>query len=427
MNIASGQTSIWLDCDTGHDDAFAILLAAYHSKANLIGISTTHGNASIENTTHNTLAVLEAIDATHVPVIKGRDRPLRRDPSFAPNIHGESGLDGVTLLPEHPQASPLSDSLTDAVNTILERPPNTVHIVATGPLTNIAILFSWSQELAMHIASLSIMGGALGGGFTDAPLGRVEGEGERFGNHTPWAEFNIYADPEAARTVFRNQTLAEKTTLIPLDLTHLVRGTREVQSRLFGCHRQVDYVDKTRKLSSVRSLMQEIMNFFAATYEAQFGLIDGPPLHDPLAVWVVLEPERWGDGGGERWDVDVVVEAGHYHPHKNPDSHVGQIVVKPSDTGSGVRIPRIMDIGLFWSRIDEALRAAEIRADRSGMITVNNIFGSPSGLSPSPGSPTPSPRLNTLSAADREKRKASLNTWRVTAQERMRNSDMPQV
>ena len=422
-DVFNSQMSIWLDCDTGHDDAFAILLAVYHTKANLIGISTTHGNASIEHTTHNTLAVLEAIGATHVPVIKGRDRPIRRDPSFAPDIHGESGLDGVTLLPQHPQIAPLSDSLTDAVNTILERPPNTVHIVATGPLTNIAILFSWSPELAMHIASLSIMGGAIGGGFTDAPLGEVEGEGVRFGNHSPWAEFNIYADPEAARTVFRNQTLARKTTLIPLDLTHLVRGTQEVQSRLFGFQRRVEFTDKKRRLSSVRSLMQEVLNFFATTYKSQFGIEDGPPLHDPLAVWVVLEPERWGDGGGERWDVDVVVEPGHYHPENNPKNHVGQTIIRPSANGLGVRIPRIVDINLFWNRIDDALKSAENRVESFELINGDNAPNTPLGSSPSPA---PSPCVNMLSDVEREKRKASLNTWRVTAQERMRQSDMPQ-
>ena len=414
MNVNGKRTPIWLDCDTGHDDAFAILLAAHHNEASLLGVSTVHGNAPVEDTTHNSLAVLEAIGASHIPVVHGRDRPLRRDPSFAPDIHGESGLDGVTLLPKEPSASPLSNSLTDVVNTILDRPPNTVHIVATGPLTNIAILFSWSQELALHIAGLYIMGGAVGNEFTNAPLGRVAGEGERFGNWSPWAEFNIYADPEAARTVFSNKRLAAKTTLIPLDVTHLVRGTYSVQRLLFGDARTIEPVGRMWRLSKVRNLFQEILNYFASTYKAQFGIADGPPLHDPLAVWAALEPQMFYDGGIERWDVDVVVKPGQYDPVRNSQNHLGQTIIKQSKDGKGVRIPRDLDIDRFWRRIDEALRAAEHHTLRS----------IPSG---GPGTPIgSSPRTQAL-IEELDKRKASLNAWRGTRPVPADNGTIPQV
>ena len=422
MSDAGNQASVWLDCDTGHDDAFAILLAAYHSRINLLGVSTTHGNAPVENTTHNTLAVLDAMGASDIPVIRGRDKPLRRDPSFAADIHGETGLDGVTLLPKQPSNKLHSESLDDVANTILEQPPNTVHLVATGPLTNIAILLKWAEELTMHIASLNIMGGAIGNRFTDAPLGMVEGEGPRFGNWSPWAEFNIYADPEAAKWVFRNRTLAEKTTLIPLDVTHLVRGTDPVQSMLFGPWKHVLHNDKKRKLSSVRSLMQEILNFFASTYDKQFGISDGPPLHDPLAVFAVIEPDKFDDEDGQRWDVDIVIESGNYHPKKNPDNHVGQTIIRRSANKRGVRIPRGVDIDWFWRTIDEVLQTAETRIDCSGPIVAdNNLLGF------SKNEKSPSPRLSGLTSDERAKRKASLNTWRVTAQERMRNVEMPQI
>ena len=419
MAITDERTSIWLDCDTGHDDAFAILLAAYNAKANLLGVSTVHGNASVEHTTHNSLAVLEAIGATHVPVIKGRERPLRRDPSFAPDIHGESGLDGVTLLPSKPSASPLSESLTDVVNTILDEPPNTVHIVATGPLTNIAILFSWSAELAMHIAGLHIMGGAVGGGFTDAPMGKVEGQGERFGNWSPWAEFNIYADPEAARTVFNNKRLADKTTLIPLDLTHLVRGTSKVQQQLFGGNKMFEQSDRKRNLSSVRSLFQETLNFFASTYKAQFGIEDGPPLHDPLAVWSALQPRKFEDRHAERWEVEIVIQPGPYDLERNSQNHVGQTKIKPSRTGSGVRIPRSLDLDTFWLTIDEALRAAESMVGVNGQPVSGSGLSTPSTMSPKPASATDD--------EEREKRKASLNAWRNSRRERLENGEMPAI
>ncbi|KAL9085015.1 MAG: hypothetical protein Q9159_004920 [Coniocarpon cinnabarinum] len=409
------RTPIWLDCDTGHDDAFAILLAAYHPKADLLGISTVHGNASIQHTTHNSLAVLEAIGASHVPVYQGRERPLRREASFAPGIHGESGLDGVTLLPSEPAASPLSDSLTEVANTILEQPPSSVHIIATGPLTNIAILFSWSAELAMHIAGLHIMGGAIGANFTDAPMGKVEGEGERFGNHSPWAEFNIYADPEAARAIFNNKRLAEKTTLIPLDLTHLVRGTAKVQNLLFDSHRKLVHAEQKRKLSVVRSLFREVLNFFASTYKAQFGIEDGPPLHDPLAVWSALEAEQFHDTHVERWDVDVIVEQGPYDPVTDPTNHVGQTTIKQSPTADGVRIPRSLDIDLFWSSINDALQKAEETIGGEGLSIASSHSASPAAGSPNPAS----------SAEEKEKRKASLNTWRKSRLEQLENGQMP--
>ena len=413
MAISDERTSIWLDCDTGHDDAFAILLAVYNARANILGISTVHGNASVEHTTHNSLAVLEAMGALHVPVHKGRDKPLRRDPSFAPGIHGESGLDGVTLLPKELSASPLSESLTDVANTILEEPPNTVHIVATGPLTNIAILFSWSAELAIHIAGLHIMGGAVGGGFTDAPLGKVKGQGERFGNHSPWAEFNIYADPEAARVIFNNQRLAGKTTLVPLDLTHLVRGTTKVQHHLFGASKEIENRDRRRKLSAVRRLFQQILNFFASTYSAQFGIHDGPPLHDPIAVWSALQPDLLYDSG-ERYEIDVVVQEGSYDPVQNAQNNVGQTIIRPSQSGKGVRVPRGLDLDRFWIAIDEAMRTAETTVGTDGLFD-----------SPMMGSPSVKPPAKRATSEEKETQKASLNAWRSNRQEQLRNGDSP--
>lgn len=122
----------------------------------------------------------------------GSSRPLHRDPVHAAGIHGESGLDGVTLLPEPVAPAYTEPEFVDAMyNALIKTEKNTAFFVSTGSLTNTARLFNKYPELAEHVKGVSIMGGAVGGGFTDAPLGKVKGEGERFGNWTPFAEFNV--------------------------------------------------------------------------------------------------------------------------------------------------------------------------------------------------------------------------------------------
>ena len=235
--------------------------------------------------------------------------------------------------------------------------PNTVHLVATGALTNIALLFASFPSLTTHIRSLSIMGGAFGGGFTTTPLGYVSGEGERIGNVSRWAEFNIYCDPEAAATVFENGELAAKTTLIPLDLTHQVLGTEEVQRLLL-------YGDKERgeEPSTLRRMLHDLLLFFAGTYAEVFGLREGPPLHDPLAVAVLLDEcgiEKLGfdDRLGERWEVDVVTD-GRHSKDDEVRGQLGRTMVRVA-SGVGVRIPKALDVKAFWRVLEECVQRAE--------------------------------------------------------------------
>ncbi|SLM37266.1 uridine nucleosidase [Lasallia pustulata] len=179
-------------------DAFAILPAAHHPNLNLLGISTVHGNASLERTTINAGRVLTAIGKADIPVYPGAAKPFCRKAVHAPDIHGTSGLDGTNLL--HPPASPpITD--TNAVlairSALTAQPANTAWLVATGALTNIALLFATFPSLTSHIKGLSIMGGAVGGNFTTVPLGHIAGQGPQIGNTTPGAEFNMYYDPKA--------------------------------------------------------------------------------------------------------------------------------------------------------------------------------------------------------------------------------------
>lgn len=237
-------------------------------------------------------------------------------------------------------------------DALLSQPKGTAYLVATGPLTNIALLFALAPDLAPHIAGLSIMGGAIGSSFTSVSMGPpyLDASGKshhRSGNRTPFAEFNIWADPESARAVLQNPLLKSKTTLIPLDVTHQAYATPKVQQMLLS---------GAQGATRLRTMFNELLMFFAHTYAEVFGLTDGPPLHDPVAVAVVLgshpDPEGrivFDDNGGERWDVDVILEG----------EQIGRTVATKSESGEGVMIPRSFDLEMFWHTLEACMASAD--------------------------------------------------------------------
>jgi uridine nucleosidase len=237
-------------------------------------------------------------------------------------------------------------------------PPETAWLITTGAMTNAAALLAAHPDLASHLAGVSIMGGAVGGGFTAAPMGHVKGEGERFGNWTPYAEFNIYCDPEAANAVFTSPILAPKTTLIPLDVTHQCLATRAVRRMLlFGGNGVVEGV---QKIGELRAMFYQVLTFFAKTYADVFDLRDGPPLHDPLAVLATYDPSVFDDRDGERFAVVTVTE-GQHSENMSQTGQLGRTVVTKLPKGEpGIRIPRSLDVEKFWYLIDEAIKKAEI-------------------------------------------------------------------
>ena len=301
-------------------------------------------------------------------MVKGADKPLVRPAQYAASIHGETGLDGVDLLPKvlASNLASVPQSISAIAEHILAEPVNTVWIIATGPLTNIALLLRDFPAVRTHIKGLSIMGGAIGDvpttshtingtkaatePFAPAPPHRQDGKG----NWTPHAEFNIWCDPEAAALVFAVLTpLNVPIILIPLDLTHQVRATAEVEQLLFP-----DPTDPSTNKSIVRPMFKQILLYFASTYSSVSGIHDGPPLHDPLAVFAVLEPDAFDDRGDERWRVNVDTSNGE---------RAGETTAVPLGTDTngdaireeGVRIPRSVHLGRFWDAVDNALRAAE--------------------------------------------------------------------
>lgn len=304
--------------------------------------------------------------ATHIPVYQGAGAGLSRPPVHADSIHGKSGLDGTDLLPV-PAVQPIEEPAVEAMATaLLKTKPGTAWIVATGALTNVAHAFTQYPQLAMHVKGLSLMGGAIGERFTDAVLGRVD-ERERIGNWSSWAEFNILVDPEAAHLLFSNPVLNKKIVMIPLDVTHQVLATKEVQALLlegkFG-----------QEKSTLRTMLVELLTFFAQTYADVFGITDGPPLHDPLAVAVVLDGvageeipfydfKAGKEGRRERFEVDVVTDGTHEDAAMGAET--GRTVAKLLPEGQeGVKIPRGLDTKRFWSVLEGCLSQAD-EANRS--------------------------------------------------------------
>ncbi|ROW18237.1 hypothetical protein VPNG_00199 [Cytospora leucostoma] len=339
-----------------------------------------------EKTTWNATSVLTAISKhTEIPVYPGSASPLKRPllPSNAEDIHGESGLDGTKLLPE-PLVKPRTDvSAIDAAATALRATkPGTAWLVATGSLTNAAKIFQANPDLVGHIKGLSLMGGAIGDGFTSAVSGIIDGKA-RIGNWTPYAEFNIIIDPEAAAFVFHTKELAAKTTILPLDVTHLVLARQDVQELLLygadkaglddGKTRPVETTSARTGKTVLRTMLVELLMYFAGTYKEVFGIIEGPPLHDPLAVAAVLTGTPWeieiyesdpnsaleSPNTRERFAIEVVTEGTHEDALLH-GSQLGRTIATLLPPGEeGVRIPRGLDIEKFWLVLEQCVQAAD--------------------------------------------------------------------
>ena len=248
----SDRVPIILDCDPGHDDAIALLLALASPEVELLAVTTVHGNQTLEKTTANALRVLDLVGRADVPVAAGAERPLTREPKVADHVHGESGLDGPFLPP--PQHEPVAMHAVDLLHETIAASPAPVTLVPTGPLTNIALFLE--QHGGENIERIVLMGGAIAEG-----------------NITPAAEFNIWADPEAADRVFRSGL---DVTMIGLDVTHQALLTPPIADRL-------------RATGRTGTFVAELVEFFSRYHRETYGW-DGAPIHDAVAVAHVIRP-----------------------------------------------------------------------------------------------------------------------------------------
>lgn len=251
---SSDRRKIIIDCDPGHDDAIAILLAAASPKVELIGITTVAGNAEVDKTTVNALKVCEIAGLHDVPVAKGAGQPLVRQRETAPDIHGDSGMDGP-MLPE-PTKTIVEEHAVDFIIRELLQSDGDITLVPTGPLTNIAMALRKEPAIAPKIREIVLMGGGT------------------FGNWTPAAEFNIFVDAEAAKVVFESGV---PIAMFGLDLTHQALATPEVQKRI----KEIG--------NPVSDFVEELLQFFMQTYKEVFGF-DGAPIHDACCVAYCIDP-----------------------------------------------------------------------------------------------------------------------------------------
>ena len=247
------STTIILDCDPGIDDALAIAFASGHSGIDLAGITTVAGNVELAKTTANALAVGSFVGAGSVPVTAGCAAPLLRPARHAGSVHGESGL-GAAVLPE-PRAPARDGHAIDFIVSAIAAAPGEITLVATGPLTNIALALHREPRLPQWVREFVIMGGSAGRG-----------------NVTPAAEFNIWADPEAAAVVFG---AGWTVRMIGLDVTLRARATAAVQQRMreFG------------------RLGADLLLPALARYADSHAAAGEPPVHDVCAVVSVISPD----------------------------------------------------------------------------------------------------------------------------------------
>ena len=241
-----------IDCDPGHDDALAILMAARH--LDLVGVTTVFGNSTVENTTRNALAILSAAGLSHIPVAMGAGGPLTGETRSAETVHGKTGLDGANFPPS--SLKPVPTPAAEFIAAQAERHGD-LTVIAIAPETNIATTLQQFPEAAKRIVGISVMGGST-----------------TFGNATAAAEFNIFADPEAAYRVFESGI---PITMVGLNVTTTFGVTREHITRLTGGGKLV-----ARELGTA---LQYYLDRQTALYQRPYA-----PVHDVCAVLPFSHP-----------------------------------------------------------------------------------------------------------------------------------------
>ncbi|WP_421247271.1 pyrimidine-specific ribonucleoside hydrolase RihA [Aeromonas jandaei] len=245
-----------LDCDPGHDDAIALILALASPELKVLAVTTSAGNQTPDKTLNNALRILTLLGRDDIPVAAGAPKPLARELIIADNVHGESGLDGPKL--PAPAFAPQGMTGIELMARSLRESAEPVTLVPTGPLTNIALLLAAHPELKSKIARIVLMGGAAGAG-----------------NWTPAAEFNIYVDPEAADMVFKSGI---PITMCGLDVTHEAQVMDED-------------IERVRAITNpVAQCVAGLLDFFMIYHRDPKWGFAGAPLHDPCTIAWLLNP-----------------------------------------------------------------------------------------------------------------------------------------
>ncbi|GAA4159152.1 nucleoside hydrolase [Gryllotalpicola daejeonensis] len=312
---------IILDCDPGHDDAVALLLAQAHPAIELLAVTTVAGNQSLPKVTHNALGVATLAGIT-APVAAGAEGPLVRSAEFAADIHGDSGLDGV-VLPEASVTLDARGAVDLIIDLVMSHEPGEITLVPTGPLTNIALAVRREPRIVDRVREVVLMGGSA-----------------RSGNLTPVAEFNIAFDPEAAAEVFE---AGWPVVMAGLDVTHQALARPHIAARI----------------AAAGGPKAEFMRDLLAEYGRRYADVQGfeaPPVHDPVAVAIVIDEELSG-GAPSHFDLvraPIAIETTGRHT-------TGMTVVDLRPWVSR-EVPTSVALGLdadwFWDLVVDAVAAS---------------------------------------------------------------------
>ncbi len=251
------KAPVVFDCDPGHDDAIALLLALASDKLDIKAVTTVCGNSGVQHTTQNALQILELAGRQDIPVAMGAAKPMFEPLRTGANVHGESGMEGPVLPPPSTLPSPLR--AVELMAQVVEQSPQPVILIATGPCTNVAAFLLAYPHLHKNIECISIMGG----GFKE-------------GNRTQVAEFNIWQDPEAAQVVMKSGV---PIALYGLDVTHKALVLPEE----FALFRQ--------QADPISTFVAQLLDYYSIFYtNPTGGGLAGCPMHDACAVAGVIQP-----------------------------------------------------------------------------------------------------------------------------------------
>ncbi len=302
---------IILDCDPGHDDAIAIILAGKNPAIDLLGITVESGNQTLEKTGRNALNLVQYL-GLDIPVCLGASEPLIKQAEVCPAIHGESGLDGFDFDPLQRTYDP-RHAVIFMIETLMQS-QDKLTIVTTGPMTNLALALKMEPSIKDHIEEVVLMGGSIA-----------------YGNVTPAAEFNIQFDPEAAHIVFSSGCTVK---MFGLDVTRKVLVLPEVVQRMH----------KIQTKSS--ELFVKLMTFFNATQKQVFGF-EGGPLHDPVTIAYLIDPKVCKL---DFMHCDIDISGGSSYGRTNCDQF--DYLKLPKNT----YVATAIDVNRYWDIIESSLR-----------------------------------------------------------------------
>ncbi|GAB2850710.1 nucleoside hydrolase [Microbacterium insulae] len=306
------STPIIIDCDPGHDDVFAIWLAAASPEIDLRGITSVAGNGRIEHTTHNALVACTVAGIEGVPVARGAERPLVAELTPAEWIHGANALGGPEL-PEPTISLDERDAIT-LMRDLITESDEPITIVATGPLTNVALFVQQHPDLVGSIAQVVWMGGSTGRG-----------------NVSAYAEFNAWTDPESIAVVLDSGV---DFTMVGLNISHQALITREVRSRIAAIG------------TRTATFGAELLEFFCSTYDAFENMPDGP-LHDPITVAMLIDSAV---ATTVRTRIDVELEGSETRGATCVD--LLDFLKRPANA----TVALDLDVDRFWGLIEDAVR-----------------------------------------------------------------------